>query len=145
MKAKKTYKNGGRRKKANYGFFERNFYGRKKAADDRRKKIDRGIARLEDPEREPSTTVIIAADPKDEAKLQRKSMKLKEVNRRRTNRGTSARKGRGKGLGGRRSRKLQRAVNDMKVHNRKAFFEEQKKIRDANKPNTDTSGLFIKK
>jgi len=143
----KMYKKGGRRKKGGSTLLERTFYGRKKAAKDRREKIDRGIARLNDPEKEPSRTVVIAKDPKDEAKLQRKKMRLDAVRRRRSNRRSAKAKAKrpGKGLGAQRQRKLAQAVKDMQVDNRKAFFEEQKKIREENRPKVDTSGLFKKK
>ena len=143
----KMYKKGGRRKKkGGTTLLERTFYGRKKAARDREEKIDRGIARLNEG-KEPSRTVNIAADPKDEAKLQRKKMRLDAVIRRRSNRRSAKAKAKrpGKGLGAQRQRKLAQAVKDMRIDNRKAFFEEQKKIREENRPKVNTSGLFKKK
>ena len=139
----KMYKNGGRRKKPSTTLLERTFYGRKKAAADRREKIDRGIAKINKGE-EPSRTVLIAKDAKDEAKLQRKEMRKDATITRRKRRGVAARKP-GKGLGARKVKRLQKKVNELKVDNRGAFFEEQKKIREKNRPKVDTSGLFKKK
>jgi len=132
-----------KKKKVGTTLLERTFYGRKKAASDRRKKIDRGVAKIKKGE-EPSRTVLIAKDAKDEAKLQRKEMRKDATLIRRKRRGVAARKP-GKGLGARKVDRLQKKVNELKVNNRKKFFEEQKKNREKNRPKVNTSGLFKKK
>ena len=132
-----------KKRKGGTTLLERTFYGRKKAASDRRKKIDRGVAKIKKGE-EPSRTVLIAKDAKDEAKLQRKEMRKDATLIRRKRRGVAARKP-GKGLGARKVDRLQKKVNELKVNNRKKFFEEQKKNREKNRPKVNTSGLFKKK
>ena len=89
-----------------------------------------------------SETVIIAADPKDEAKLQRKKMRLDEVIRRRKNRGAAAR---GKGLGARRARRLGKKVAELKVDDRQKFAEDLKERREASKKKVRSPGGFGKR
>ena len=143
----KMYKNGGRRKKtkkkASTTFLERTFYGRKKAAADRRRKTDRMVSNVK-AGKPVSETVIIAADPKDEAKLQRKKMRLDEVIRRRKNRGVAARKP-GKGLGARRARRLGKKVAELKVDDRQKFAEDLKERREASKKKVRPPGGFGKR
>lgn len=151
MKAKKTvygsmkeggkmYKNGGRRKKPSTTLLERTFYGRKKAAADRRKKTDRMVANVK-AGKPVSETVLIAADPKDEAKLQRKEMRKDATVTRRRNRNTQA----GKGLGARKVKRLQKKVNELKVDDRQKFAEDLKERREASKSKAKSPGGFGKR
>ena len=124
-----------KKKKATTTVLERTFYGRKKAADDRRKKTDKMVASVK-AGKPVSETVLIAADPKDEAKLQRKKMRLHEVIRRRKNRGAH----RGEGLGHRRARKLNKKVAELKVDDRQKFAEDLKERREASKKKVRSPG-----
>jgi len=151
MKAKKTvygsmkeggkmYKNGGRRKKPGTTLLERTFYGRKKAADDRRKKTDKMVASVK-AGKPVSETVLIAADPKDEAKLQRKKMRKDATIVRRSNRNPMP----GKGLGHRKVERLQRKISELKVDDRQSFAEDLKERREARKSKVKSPGGFGKR
>jgi len=103
-----------RNPKSGPSFSDKFLLGKKKAAAERQKRIDRAISKKESGVNldKPGTMAQVAADPKDQAKMMRQNARQK------------AKSSRGRG-GSRRAQKLFRNVNEMKVKNKSMFIDSE--------------------